>query len=165
MRRCHLCRMPQMWTDACIRTQSFLYLNVTILLSELTAPAMGSLLMKRLDPHVAFVVALPILASGFVVLLFMHEERPAKPSASSSETASSESSDIEATSLQKVKRTIKNMLSFIRHDIGAVLGEAALLLGITALAIQKLARPLLEFLLQYMSKKFDWPISDVSREL
>ncbi|KAI0128377.1 hypothetical protein BJ170DRAFT_682172 [Xylariales sp. AK1849] len=60
---------------------------------------------------------------------------------------------------RKSNNHLTGMMRFIRDDLRLLFRETALLISILCLVIQKLARPMLDMLLQYMSVKFKWSLS------
>lgn len=122
------------------------------------APPIGVLLLDAIGPHLTFLVGIPVKALGFIALLFIREksveghDRGHHPEAEEADTAAQ----------GKLQRPWANLIRYIRNDIGDILMNRAVLLGLLVLPVQKLSRPMLELILQYMSFKFRWPLSRVS---
>ncbi|KAF5250783.1 hypothetical protein FANTH_4055 [Fusarium anthophilum] len=138
------------------RTRAFFWVQVVLLITELIAPPLGAILMKALGPHFAFLTAVPLEALAFVVLGFI-------PNTKSSDSAPS---DIEVTEGEEApsandvceetmndenpsKNKVLQALTHLSHDVrhGA------------PLVVAKMARPMLELILQYMSVRFGWPLA------
>ncbi|KAH7182147.1 major facilitator superfamily domain-containing protein [Fusarium sp. MPI-SDFR-AT-0072] len=152
------------------RTRAFFWVQVVLLITELIAPPLGAVLMKALGPHFAFLTAVPLEALAFVVLGFI-------PNTKSSESAPS---DIEGTEREetqsandqceetindqnplknKVLQALSHLSHNIRHGVHTLGRHKSLLIGLLALVVAKMARPMLELILQYMSVRFGWPLA------
>jgi hypothetical protein len=140
------------------RTQAFFYVHVVILVSEMVAPVIGVFLLDAIGPHFTFLAGIPVKALGFIALLLIKEhdakghDRIHDPEA--------EESDLAAQG--KIRRPWANLIRYIRKDIGDILVNRAVFISLLVLPVQKLSRPMLELILQYMSFKFEWPLSRVS---
>lgn len=141
------------------RTQAFFYVHVVILVSEMVAPAIGVLLLDAIGPHFTFLVGIPVKALGFIALFFIRE----KPAQGHEASHDSEGGDAEPPIQGKTRRPLVNLIHYIRNDIGSILANRLVFIGLLVLPVQKLSRPMLELILQYMSFKFGWPLSRVSR--
>lgn len=141
------------------RTQAFFYVHVVILVSEMVAPAVGVLLLHAIGPHLTFLAGVPVKALGFIALLFIKEN--GEESHDSNHDSVGEES--EPATHGKIRRPLANLMRYIRNDIGSILTNRLVLIGLLVLPVQKLSRPMLELILQYMSFKFGWPLSRVSR--
>jgi hypothetical protein len=140
------------------RTQAFFYVHVVILVSEMVAPVIGVMLLDAIGPHFTFLVGIPFKALGFIALLLIKEN-----SASRHEILDDSQADDSGSAPQgKIVRPWTNLIRYLRNDIGDILNDRAVLLGLLVLPVQKLSRPMLELILQYMSFKFGWPLSRVS---
>lgn len=125
---------------------------------------MGSLLLDTIGPHATYIAAVPMECLAFIPLALFPSERRAE--ARALET-SHEADEVNGTVGQKrykdiLKERLRRAFQLIRHDIAPIIFQRSLLLGVASLAIQKLARPMLDLLLQYMSIRFDWSLSKVS---
>ncbi|KAI3392718.1 hypothetical protein diail_5275 [Diaporthe ilicicola] len=140
------------------RTQAFFYVHVVILISEMVAPAIGVLLLDAIGPHLTYLVGIPVKALGFIALLFIREKAP-EGDDGSHDSAGEEDGPAEQG---KLRRPLANLMHYIRHDIGSILANRLVLIGLLVLPVQKLSRPMLELILQYMSFKFGWALSRTS---
>lgn len=140
------------------RTRSFLYLSVTILASELLSPPVGSALMDNVGPYTTFALGIPCLILGLFVIPWIPQSS-SKPSTDGLPTNAS-SREGSGIPVRGTKR-FKDLYESIQRDFTSILKEKAIIVGIFALAIQKLGRPIVTLLLQYMSIKFDWKLSKV----
>lgn len=130
-----------------------------ILVSEMVAPAIGVLLLQAIGPHLTFLVGIPVKALGFVALFFI-KERAEEADDASHDSAGEEA---EPATHGKMRRPLAHLMYYIRDDIGSILTNRLVFFGLLVLPVQKLSRPMLELILQYMSFKFGWPLSRVSR--
>ncbi|KAG6354116.1 hypothetical protein INS49_005087 [Diaporthe citri] len=137
------------------RTQAFFYVHVVILVSEMVAPAIGVLLLDAIGPHLTFLVGTPVKALGFIALFFIKEK--AKEADDGNPDSAGE--EAEPTTHGKIPRPLANLMRYIRNDIGSILTNRLVLIGLLFLPVQKLSRPMLELILQYTSFKFGWPLS------
>lgn len=131
-----------------------------ILVSEMVAPAIGVLLMHAIGPHLTFLVGIPVKALGFIALFFIKEKTG---DADNEDDDSVPGEQAEPATQGKTRRPLANLINYIRNDIGSILTNRLVLVGLLVLPVQKLSRPMLELILQYMSFKFGWPLSRVSR--
>lgn len=147
--------------------------------SELIAPALGSFLMGRIGPHFTFLLGIPLLTFSLVALYFIRDEKPEYIGHSDVEDCESTRLNPESdeffsgldnssqTSLDggtsgKTEGALAGALRFVREDVGTLLVRAGVLAGLASLAVHRVARPLLELTLQYMSVRFGWPLRTVS---
>ncbi|KAF5539460.1 major facilitator superfamily transporter [Fusarium mexicanum] len=152
------------------RTRAFFWVQVVLLITELIAPPLGAILMKALGPHFAFLTAVPLEALAFVVLGFIPNTKSSDSAPSDIEVTEGEeapsANDVceetmndENPSKNKVLQALKHLSHDIRHG-GRTLGShKSLLVGLLALVVAKMARPMLELILQYMSVRFGWPLA------
>lgn len=141
------------------RTQAFFYVHVVILVSEMIAPPIGVLLLQAIGPHLTFLVGIPVKALGFIALFFIRE----KAAEEDDRSDDSIGEEAEPATHGKIRQPMSNLMRYIRDDIGSILNNRLVLIGLLVLPVQKLSRPMLELILQYMSFKFGWPLSRVSR--
>lgn len=125
----------------------------------MVAPVIGVLLLDAIGPHFTFLAGIPVKALGFIALLLIKEK--AAKGHDSIHDPDPEESDPAAQG--KIRRPWTSLMRYIRNDIGDILINRALFIGLLVLPVQKLSRPMLELILQYMSFKFGWPLSRVSR--
>lgn len=121
------------------------------------APPIGVLLLDAIGPHLTFLVGIPVKALGFIALLFIRE----KTTQGDDRGHHPEAEEADPAEHGKLRRPWANLMRYIRNDIGDILMNRAVLLGLLVLPVQKLSRPMLELILQYMSFKFRWPLSRV----
>jgi hypothetical protein len=123
--------------------------------------------MEYASPCFAFVLGLPLEFLGFFVLPFLFKDPAAKGDGANDNCISTtyhSSPTGNAISIKfkgKIKKNLIGGIRYIRRDIGSLLGQRTLLIGLLALVVHKVARPMMELLLQYMSVRFEWPLSRV----
>ena len=124
----------------------------------MVAPVIGVLLLGAIGPHFTFLVGIPVKALGFIALLLI-KEHAAK---GHDRIHDPEAEETYSAAQGKIRRPWTNLMRYIRKDIGDILVNRAVFIGLLVLPVQKLSRPMLELILQYMSFKFEWPLSRVS---
>lgn len=124
----------------------------------MVAPAIGVLLLDAIGPHLTFLVGIPVKALGFIALIFIKE----KAEEADEGNHDSVREEAEPAEQGKIRRPLANLMRYIRNDIGSILTNRLVFIGLLVLPVQKLSRPMLELILQYMSFKFGWPLSRVS---
>lgn len=125
----------------------------------MVAPAIGVLLLDAIGPYFTFLVGIPVKALGFIALSLIQK----KTAADWFSTHDSETEDSDPIAPSKSQRPWTSLVHYIRDDIGHILMNRVVLIGLVVLPVQKLSRPMLELILQYMSYKFGWPLSRVSQ--
>ncbi|KAG4295310.1 hypothetical protein FPRO06_01894 [Fusarium proliferatum] len=152
------------------RTRAFFWVQVVLLITELIAPPLGAILMKALGPHFAFLTAVPLEALAFVVLGFIPNTKSSDSAPSDIEDTEGEESpsangeceetvNDENSSKNKVLQALSHLSHSIRHGVCTLGSHKSLLVGLLALVVAKMARPMLELILQYMSVRFKWPLA------
>lgn len=147
-------------------------MQVVLLITELIAPPLGAVLMKALGPHFAFLTAVPLEALAFVVLGFIPNtkssdsapsdiEGPEREEPQPANGEGEESMNDENLSKNKVLQALSHLSHNIRHGVRTLGSHKSLLVGLLALVVAKMARPMLELILQYMSVRFGWPLAKV----
>nr|RBQ90591.1 hypothetical protein FVER53263_09940 [Fusarium verticillioides] len=153
------------------RTRAFFWVQVVLLITELIAPPLGAVLMNALGPHFAFLTAVPLEALAFVVLGFIPNTR-ASVSVLSNDMETTEADQSQSHSSQceeatsdpvsfkeRALQTLSHISHNIQHGVHTLGSHKSLLVGLLALVVAKMARPMLELILQYMSVRFGWPLA------
>ncbi|KAF5565131.1 major facilitator superfamily transporter [Fusarium napiforme] len=153
------------------RTRAFFWVQVVLLITELIAPPLGAVLMNALGPHFAFLTAVPLEALAFVVLGFIPSTR-ASDSVPSNDMETTEADQSlspngqgeeppsdQDSSKNKVLQALSHLSQSIRYGVHTLGGHKRLLVGLLSLVVAKMARPMLELILQYMSVRFGWPLA------
>lgn len=144
------------------RTQAFFMFHVIMMLVEVAAPPLASLLMNKIGAHLTFLATIPVEAASLILLVFLSEPKP-----------SGQLEEVEAhdpvstlnrpkTMLGRLKQAVNHTTHSLRYDIAKFLANRVVFVTISAVVLAKMGRPVLELTLQFMSSKFKWPISKVS---
>lgn len=158
---------PNPWLIPYDRAQAFFWLQVVLLVTEIISPPAASVLMGLIGPQFTFLLSIPIESLGFLVILAMPSGEPA------GNAQSPEANNHTRSPEDTAQHTLKDKLlhasawlkGYIKEDMKRIIYQRTLLVGIIVLSISKIARPILELILQYMSARFDWPLSKVSFNL
>lgn len=142
-----------------------------MLVTEFVAPPIASVLMELAGPHFAFLTAIPLEALAWVALGLIRETKSSDAGQDDMEEAQSlidnnvgNVEDSRPTSLKSKIRWASSRLSHkLTHSVGALGSQMGLLAGLMALVVAGFARPMLELILQYMSVRYGWSLSKVSR--
>ncbi|KAF4337200.1 major facilitator superfamily transporter [Fusarium beomiforme] len=144
------------------RTRAFFWAQVVLLITELIAPPLGAVLMKVLGPHFAFLVAVPLEALAFVVLGFIPNTSSSSSSPDEYEEGREEQENEAAIDrISCTKRAflaVSHLTENVQSGVLTLGTQKSLLTGLLALVVAKMARPMLELILQYMSVRFGWPL-------
>lgn len=163
----------ELYTDHILyRTRAFFWVQVVLLITELIAPPLGAVLMMALGPHFAYLTAVPLEALAFVVLGFIPNTKSSDSASSDIESTEGEESppangegeesmNDENSSKNKVLQALSHLSHNIRLGVRTLGSHKSLLVSLLALIVAKMARPMLELILQYMSVRFGWPLAKV----
>ncbi|WZH49536.1 major facilitator superfamily domain-containing protein [Fusarium acuminatum] len=145
------------------RTRAFFWVQVVLLITELVAPPLGAVLMKVLGPYFAFLVAVPLEALAFVVLGFIPNTRSTHNTPNDNidgeEAEESQVAHDQRQESRDSRFSASHLLQNIRRGVTTLGMQKGLWIGLLALVVAKMARPMLELILQYMSVRFGWPLS------
>jgi hypothetical protein len=144
------------------RTRVLFFIGVIFLVTELVSPPVGSFLMDRFNAFVPYAATIPLRLASFLFLLIIPEtsSKPKTGERSSSENVVAD----ESPNTGRLRQKVDQLLSHIRVDVLPLISRAPIILGLIALLVGNFARSVSEFLLQYMTFRFDWRWSQVSRE-
>lgn len=129
--------------------------------------------MNALGPHFAFLTAVPLEALAFVVLGFIPNTKPPDivPSSDMEGTEGDQSQSPNGqceeaipcllSLKERALQTLSHISHNIQHGVHTLGSHKSLLVGLLALVVAKMARPMLELILQYMSVRFGWPLAKV----
>jgi hypothetical protein len=131
---------------------------VITMVTEVLSPPVGSALLNSIGPYATFTMELPLLILGLFVIPYIPQ---LKTEAASDGRPSSPGTSENRQNQVKRNQIFRRVVVFIRQDFASIMNERALILGIFALAFQKFSQPISGLMLQYMSKKFDWKLSEV----
>jgi MFS family permease len=137
------------------RTTVYFYIHTVAIVTMLVGPPIGAILMERYSPQTAFLCTIPPRVLSLALLFLIPE--------TSEKTAPAPRASIEDRKplLTIIRGKMKNLSHHIVHNIFPVIGQLPVLLGLVAFIVNALAVPLLGLILQYMSSRFHWKLSQV----
>lgn len=145
------------------RIQAFFFIHVTTLVTEFIAPPLAAVLLNTCGPHFAFLAAVPFELAAFFALGLViephHDHR--NDDGSESDEHDNDNDNQPSDSRSTLGQPLLKVVRYLRQDVGGLLSQKALLLGLLAVVGCRLGRPMLELILQYMSVKFGWHFSKV----
>lgn len=134
-------------------------IQISFLMTELLAPPIASLLMESIGPHFAFASAIPVQASAFLLLFLLPRNRATPPTDASLPDTTAGGQE---TLLSKIRQAVGRLTYYLRYEVSSIFAQRSLLVGLAAMLVAKMGRPILDITLQFMSFKFHWPISKVT---
>lgn len=146
------------------RIQAFFLIHVTTLVTEFIAPPLAAVLLNTWGPHFAFLAAVPLEIAAFFALGLIKEprlEHNYERVSASDDRADGDDDDNAMESKSNFRQPWVRIMDYLRQDIGGLLSQKDLLLGLIAVVGCRLGRPMIELILQYMSVKFGWHFSKV----
>lgn len=146
------------------RIQAFFFIHVTTLVTEFIAPPLAAVLLNTCGPHFAFLAAIPFELAAFLALgLIKEPKHDLNDECTSNPDECEDGNDHHHASKSKTsyKQPLLKVVQYLREDVGSLLSQRQLLLGLLAVVGCRLGRPMLELILQYMSVKFGWHFSKV----
>lgn len=154
------------------RTRVLFFMTVVFLVTELVSPPVGSCLMNRFNAYVPYAVTIPLRIASFVFLLIIPEtsSKPKNVERSSSENISTtriKAADVSSNigMIGPLREKFNRLLSHIRIDVIPLITRPPIILSLVAILIGNFAHSVSEFLLQYMTIRFDWQWSQVSKNM
>jgi hypothetical protein len=128
----------------------------------LIGPPLGSIVMEIYSPQISFLCTLPPRALS-LVFLFLIPETSQKKEATSQETSLA---GPRKSLLTIIHGKIQNFSHHVVHDIFPIISQLPVMLGLISFIVNSFAIPLLGLVLQYMSSRFRWKLSQVrSRQI
>ena len=157
------------------RAQAFFYIASTSLITEVLAPPVGSILMSTWDAYAPLLCGFPFEAVALLILLklpstlHLVEQRPNIAEVlPENEDEESNTEDIrqdhQEDSVSKSKAfnsRLRNALEPLIEVWTLVSGNRDVLLVAISFLVTTLGREILDFLVQYTSKRFGWSLADV----
>jgi MFS family permease len=138
------------------RTRAFFYISVLFPVTELTAPPLGSHLLETIGPHLTFLLLNPLCLLGLFVIWFMPETLKASES-------DDDQHQIASSEPFNMRKKIHSLVTHVSENVLPLLTRPLLFIAMLAIFVNRLPRPLLGLLLQFMSAKFRWKLAQVSR--
>jgi MFS family permease len=145
------------------RTRIFFYVSVVMLITEMVSPPLGSYLMDYWNSYYAYAIGLPLEFFGFVVLVFIPETlKKQETTKLSDQSLSSEAATgPELPRASWIRRGVSHFNQHLVHDVLPLISRIPVLLALVALFVNRFSRSILKTLMQYLSARFDWQISQV----
>lgn len=144
-------------------------LTVVNLVTELVSPPVGSFLMDHFDAYVSYAATIPLRIASFLFLLIIPETLSKLKNierCASEYTSTTKIDDIhEPPKKGPLREKVDRLLSHIRMDIIPLITRGPVVLALLAILVGSFARTVSEFLLQYMTIRFDWRWSQVSKDM
>lgn len=133
-------------------------------MTEFIAPPLAAILLNTCGPHFAFLAAIPFELAAFLALGLIkepHHDRNDEHVQNSDECEDGDVHHHASKSKASYKQPLIKVVQYLREDVGGLLSQRQLLMGLLAVVGCRLGRPMLELILQYMSVKFGWHFSKV----
>lgn len=138
-------------------------IQVEILLTAIFGPPLATLLMEKFGPHFAFLGGIPVQILPLVLVLFLPGNKKSKNEETEGEAAEQTPAPAATGSAAaQIRHAASQLLHYMRNDMGKILANRPLLIGLSAMVVTQMGRPVQDLMLQFMTFKFDWPISKVS---
>ena len=131
------------------------------MLTELVSPPAGAILMENCGDYVAYAVTVLARLLSFLFPLFIPETKP-KDDQHCPPIESSVDALLTDTPSKKsfLHQKLDGALAHVRTDVYPLISRPAILLGMFSLLINTFARSISEFMLQYMTIRFNWRYKD-----
>ena len=142
------------------RTRIFFYVTVVLLLTELVSPPLGSYLMEQWNSYYAYLFGLPLEMFGFVVLLFIPETAKVSPTDIKDNPRTRPVVHRLNVHL-RLRSRLQSLRNHVNSEVLPLLRKPALVLALVALFVNRFSRSILKTLMQYLSARFGWKISQV----
>lgn len=133
-------------------------------MTEFIAPPLAAVLLNTCGPHFAFLAAITFELAAFLALGLIkepHHDRNDEGLNNPDECEDGNDSHHASKTKANYKQPLIKVVQYLREDVGGLLSQRQLLLGLLAVVGCRLGRPMLELILQYMSVKFGWHFSKV----
>ncbi|QDS76647.1 hypothetical protein FKW77_008143 [Venturia effusa] len=143
-----------------LRTRIFFYIGIVQMTTQLVGPMAGLLLMETVGPYVTFFLGIWLQVLGLPILLLLPstiakneqvlDNDPNAPLAVSPEW-----------NLTNIKEQLNGLLAHFRESVLPLL-RPTIIIGLLAMFFNCLVQPIIQILMQYMSVKFRWLISQMA---
>ncbi|ATY67241.1 Major facilitator superfamily general substrate transporter [Cordyceps militaris] len=146
-----------------LRAHAFFMIQVCLLALESISPPLGSLLMETVGPYYAWLAGIPLGLLGFACLSFLPRNKTfAITECEPCAPEDAEHSASSTTMYDRSKERVTALAYHLRHDIPKLFHSKSLFVGLLAMFTAKMARPIKDLLSQFMTAKFEWPISQAN---
>jgi hypothetical protein len=119
--------------------------------------------MDYWNSYYAYAIGLPLEFFGFVVLVFIPETvKKQETTKSSDQNLSSEApTGPERPGASWIRRSATHFKQHLIDDVLPLISRIPVLLALVALFVNRFSRSILKTLMQYLSARFDWKLSQV----
>jgi hypothetical protein len=133
----------------------YFYIHTVAIFTMLVGPPIGSVLMEAYSPQTAFLCTIPprLVSLGLLFLIPETGRRTAK--------ALTVPGEAQKPLLTIIHGKVTSLGHHIVHNILPVISQLPVLLGLLAFIVNAFAVPLIGLVLQYMSSRFQWKLSQV----
>lgn len=139
-------------------------LHVLTMALEFISPPIGGVLLDWLGPYMTLSFSIPMKATGFIFLTFL----AAIESSNVAQQQVIESVEMPQQPLSawhQIRKAWVDLAHYIRYDMATMFAHRSIVVGLLAMLIAKIARPVQDLTAQFLSAKFKWPISKVRYEI
>lgn len=125
--------------------------------------------METVGPYYAWLAGIPLGLLGFVCLPFMtkikhtiaSEVNDSPPDLDPDPELEADEVVPRATIAGQLKESVNRLVRYLKHMLSNLFHNRPLLIGLFAMFVVKVARPLKDIITQFITAKFAWPISQV----
>ncbi|KAI0126593.1 major facilitator superfamily transporter [Xylariales sp. AK1849] len=128
------------------RAAAFMRIHISSLVGNLISPALASAMMPATGPWPVLCVAVACLATGAIACVFIPE------------TLQHKHADVTQPRPEGFKAHVDHILDRLKESLSILKSPSIILLMITGLATTPLTVSVLQFLVQFVSKRYDIPI-------
>ncbi|KAF3018093.1 hypothetical protein E8E14_005076 [Neopestalotiopsis sp. 37M] len=139
------------------RATAFMRLHVSNLVGSLVSPALSSAMLRVTGPWPVMFVAVGCVLAGAVAFLFVPETMQHKPVVEEEEHANEQHSDDDSRP-RGLRGHVDHAVKQLRHSISMVKSASLVILLLTCLASSPIAGSVAQFLVQFVSKRYEIPI-------
>jgi hypothetical protein len=133
-----------------------------MLITEVVSPPLGAYLMDNWNSYSAYLFGLPLELLGFVVLAFIPETT--QPNKDQEHSIHSESSPAPPPNKRSwIKQRYHELKGHIIVNVLPLLSRTVVWHALVGLFVNRFSRSILKTLMQYLSARFGWKLSQVCR--
>jgi hypothetical protein len=137
----------------------YFYIHTVAIVTMLIGPPIGSILMEAYSPQTAFLWTIPPRVVSLGLLFLIPETSQRKPAAGTPGALDGARKPL----LTILHGKIRNLAQHFVRNIIPIISQLPVLLGLVSFIVNAFAVPLLGLILQYMSSRFHWKLSQVRR--
>jgi len=133
----------------------YFYIHTVAIVTMLIGPPIGSILMEMYSPQTAYLWTIPPRVVSLGLLFMIPETGQRKPAAGVPGAFDRGRKPL----LSIIHGKMVNLTHHVVHNIIPIVSQTPVLLGLVSFVVNALAIPLLGLVMQYMSSKFHWKLS------